>query len=183
MPNASEDPNDPDEAGRADRRELADLREAAAVVGIQRLQGRYADAINRRAFDELTSLFTEDCPVTIDTRTREPFRFIGPTAIGDFISAAVERFDFFEFVILSTRIEVDGVDTAHGRLYLCEIRHEAASGTRSEAFGVYHDRYRRSSDGSGWRFEERRYHSLARSAADPSSGRDLDVFAFPPPDQ
>ena len=150
-------------------------REAVAVIGISRLQGAYADIINRRSFGELAELFTDDCPVTIDTRTREPLRFVGAEAVGSFIGAAVERFDFFEFVILSTRLHLDGPDTAWGRLYMCEIRQDAATGTRSEAFGVYHDRYVHA---GGWRFAERRYHSLARSS-DPADERDLDVFGFP----
>jgi hypothetical protein len=40
---------------------------------------------------------------------------------------------------------------------------------------MYHDRYRRTAD--GWRFADRRYHSLARLGEDGTS----EVFPFPSP--
>ena len=61
-------------------------------------------------------------------------------------------------------------DRATARLYICELRQDAASGHSTQAFGVYQDEYRRV-DG-GWWFAGRDYQSLARS------GRG-EVFAFP----
>jgi hypothetical protein len=58
---------------------------------------------------------------------------------------------------------------------MCEVRHDRATGQRSQAFGVYHDRFRRAGD--EWRFAARRYHSLARTSA--AADRALDVFTFP----
>jgi ribosomal protein L13E len=78
-------------------------------------------------------------------------------------------------VILSARLWVDGSDDARGRLSMCEVRHAGAEGQRSQAFGVYHDRFRR--DGQQWKFAARRYHSLARTSA--SAERDFDVFPYP----
>ncbi len=142
---------------------------------IRQLQSSYADVINRRAFAELDELFLPDCPVVIDTRRGAPIVAVGPGGVAEFVGPAVARFDFFEFVILSTRLFVDGTDEVSGRLYMCEIRHDPAAG-RSDAFGVYHDRYRRV-DGRWW-FAHRRYHSLARTAAG-GSAAPMDTFAFP----
>ena len=96
--------------------------------------------------------------------------------LGAFIGAAVERFEFFEFVILNAHIvfpDGAGAGTAVSRLFMCELRQESDGGRWTHAYGLYHDRYRFES--GRWRFSERRYHSLARH------GRDLD--AFPLPDQ
>jgi SnoaL-like domain len=61
-------------------------------------------------------------------------------------------------------------DRATARLYICELRQDAASGRSTQAFGVYRDEYRRV-DGD-WRFARRDYQSLARS------GRG-ETFSFP----
>jgi len=144
-------------------------------VALQDLLAAYADVINRRAFDELDDLFLPDCEIVVDTRRGTPQTFVGGPALGAFVGAAIERFDFFQFVILSARVWVDGGDDATGRLYMCEVRHDRATRERSQAFGVYHDRFRRARD--RWWFAGRQYHSLARTAADGGPG--LDVFEFP----
>ena len=116
--------------------------------------------------------------VEIDKRDGDPLRLVGPRAVGDFISAAIAGFAFFEFVILSSRIEIAprGDETkAMGRMYMCELRLESASGRFTQAYGVYHDEHREV-DGRWW-FAGRRYHSLARTNL--GDGADLDVFAFP----
>jgi hypothetical protein len=66
---------------------------------------------------------------------------------------------------------VQSATEATGRFYMQELRQDAASGGWSDAYGVYHDRYRH--DGERWRFSERSYQSLART------GR-AEVFPFPP---
>ena len=74
---------------------------------------------------------------------------------------------------LSTRVVLragGNADRATARLYICELRQDAASGHATQAFGVYQDEYRRV-DGRWW-FARRDYQSLARS------GRG-EVFAFP----
>ncbi len=144
-------------------------------VAIGALLDAYADVVNRRAFAELDEQFLPDCEVVIDTRRGEPIVATGGRGLGEFVRGAIERFDFFEFVILSRRLWVDGGDDATGRLYMCEIRHDRATGTASQAFGVYHDNFRRV-DGRWW-FAARRYHSLARTAE--GAERALDVFEFP----
>jgi hypothetical protein len=147
-------------------------------VAIRRLQDAYADVVTRRAWPELDELFLPDAVVEVDTRTNEPLRFEGPGALGSFIGGAIERFDFFEFVILNARVAIapDGdADSAAARVYMCELRTDRESGQWINAFGVYHDRYRRR-DGRWW-FEHRQYHSLGRDAED-GTGR-VEAFEFP----
>ena len=152
------------------------MSETDDYVALRRLQSAYADVVTRRAWPELLELFLPDALVEVDTRHDEVLRFERPEALGDFIGDSLERFDFFEFVVLNTRIELpvngDG-DRADGRVYMCELRTDRDTGRWNNAFGVYHDRYRRL-DGRWW-FEHRRYHTLGRTGAE----RDLDVFEFP----
>ena len=142
-------------------------------VAICRLQAAYADAVTRRAWSDLDALFLADAPVTVDTVTSEPFEFVGAAGIGGFIAGAVERFEFFELVILNVHV-IDGenADAARSRSFTCELRQERANGHWTNAFGVYHDELSRI-DGR-WRYSRRRYQSIART------GRG-EVFPFPQP--
>lgn len=146
-------------------------QDALAYLAITRLQNAYADVITRRAWPELVDLFVPDAPVHVDMVTSPPIEIVGPEQLGEFIGTAVERFDFFELVILSVVVDVRSATDAVGRFYMQELRQDAASGGWSDAYGVYHDRYQH--DGERWRFAERRYQSLART------GRH-EVFPFPP---
>ena len=150
-----------------------ELQDAVDYVAITRLQNAYADAVTRRAWSEFDAMFLAGAPVRVDTVTNPVIELAGPKEVGDFIGDAVERFEFFEFVPLSTRVELrvaGDADRATARLYICELRQDAASGRATQAFGVYQDEYRRV-DGRWW-FARRDYQSLARS------GRG-EVFAFP----
>ena len=149
------------------------LRDTIDYVAITRLQNAYADAVTRRTWAEFHEMFLPGAPVRVDTVTNAAIELAGPQQVGDFIGTAVERFEFFEFVPLSTRVELRAGgddDRATARLYICELRQDAASGHSTQAFGVYQDDYRRV-DGKWW-FAQRNYQSLARS------GRG-EVFAFP----
>ena len=153
------------------------IAETVDVLAIQRLQAAYADVVSRRAWPELGDLFLADARVEVDTRTAEVMVFDGPDALGAFIAGAIERFAFFEFVILNSVVALaaDGdPDTATARVWMCELRTDAVTGEWNNAFGVYHDRYQRT-DGT-WRFAHRRYHSLARTADAPHRA---ETFAFP----
>ena len=156
-----------------------ELRDTVDHVAVARLTDAYADVVTRRAWAELAELFVPTCVLHLDTVTA-PLRDIeGPVAVGEFISAAVERFSFFEFVVLNRRIElrVDGnPDLATARIFMCELRQDADGGRRTTAYGVYRDTYARV-DGRWW-FSERRYRSLARTAAE-DAGADLDVLPWP----
>jgi hypothetical protein len=157
-------------AGAGTVRGMTDQDDALAYLAITRLQAAYADVVTRRAWPELVDLFAPDAPVHVDTVSRPVIELVGPQALGEFIGGAIEGFEFFEFVILSTVVHVHGPDRAKARLYMVELRQEASNGRWSNAFGVYHDDYVRA-DGA-WRFGERHYQSLART------GRG-EVFPFP----
>ena len=148
--------------------------ETVDYVAVRRLQDAYADIVTRRVWGELAEIFLPDVRLTLDRRTIDPVVLDGPAAIGDFIGTAIAGLDFFEFVILNTRVWLchDGdPDRAVARMYMNELRHDATSGQWTTVYGVYHDVHRRA-EGRWW-FAERRYHTLART------GRAVDTFAFP----
>jgi hypothetical protein len=148
-------------------------RETLDYAAICRLQAAYADAVTRRAWSDLDALFLPDAPITVDTVTSPPFEHVGAAGIGGFIAGAVERFEFFELVILNVHVlSGSEADTARSRSFTCELRQESANGHWTNAFGVYHDDLRRV-DGR-WRYARRRYQSIART------GRG-EVFPFPQP--
>lgn len=134
--------------------------ETEDVVALGRLQSRYADIITRRAWPELHEVFLPEAPVHLDTVTAPPRTLVGPEELVAFVAPAMERFDHFTFVILNSVVERTGDDDAVGRIFMCEVRHDAASGTWPNAHGVYQDRYRRA-DGRWW-IAERHYRSMAR---------------------
>jgi len=142
-------------------------------VAICRLQAAYSDAVTRRAWSDLGPLFMADASITVDTVTSDPYEFVGAEGIGGFISGAIERFEFFELVILNTVVDLNHAgdpDTARARCFTCELRQDLANGHWTNAFGVYHDEYTRI--GGRWWFARRRYQSLART------GRS-EIFPFP----
>jgi hypothetical protein len=150
-----------------------ELREALDHLAISRLQAAYGDAVTRQAWHELPPMFLPGCPVRLDLRDGRVIEHIGAEAIGAFISASIKRFEFFEFALLNSVIDVRG-DAATGRLYMWELRQDIATHRWSNAFGLYHDDYRRV-DGR-WLFAARKYASLARTAPD---GDGRDVFTMP----
>lgn len=153
-----------------------ELQDTIDHIGVHRLQQRYADIVNRRAWPEFDDIMRPDVVVRVDRRTAEPLRFDGPQAIATFIRDQIERFDFFEFVILTSAIELavgGDRDTATARMYMQELRHDRATGQYTNAYGLYQDTYHRI--GNRWWFADRWYSSLART------GAELAVFAFPDP--
>lgn len=140
-----------------------DLARVADHLAVSRLQVAYADGVTRRDWQFVRGLFRPEAVVALDLVTRPPLAMHGPQAVTDFISAAVEHFDFFEFVILNSLIELwpDGdLCAATARIFMCELRHAPGEG-RSEAFGRYEDRYAKDAEGT-WRIADRRYRSMAR---------------------
>jgi hypothetical protein len=142
------------------------------LVALTWLQSRYADVISRRAFGELDMLFLPTTTVEVDTVTHDVRRFTGPEPFGAFVETAIARFDHFVFAVLNATVDLDGADSARGRTFMCEIRHEHASGEWSYAYGLYQDTFTRV-DGRWW-FATRRYRSMART------GPDAAVFGLPP---
>jgi hypothetical protein len=140
------------------------------LIELQRLQAAYADVVSRRAWSELERLFLPDITVAVDTVTSPVQTFAGPAEFIAFVSAACERFDHFQFVILNSVLEVAG-DNANGRIFMSEIRHHAQEQEWSTAYGLYSDVYRKV-NGTWW-FAERHYRSLARTG--PNAG----IFGLP----
>jgi hypothetical protein len=140
-----------------------DPSEAADHVEINALLAAYADVVTRRAWPELGPLFEADAPVRVDTVTAPARELTGPDELGAFIGGAVERFAFFELVVLNARIWLadggDG-DRARARVLINEVRQDH-EGAWSSTYGVYHDELRRGP--VGWRFARRDYQSLART--------------------
>lgn len=141
------------------------------VVALWRLQASYADVVNRRAWSELADLFRPDAVLHLDTVTAPLQDFVGPEAVGSFIGTAIERFDHFSFVILNTVVDLTGQDTARGRIFMCEIRHDTTEDNWTFAYGLYQDQYVRVD--KRWWFSARNYRSLARTG--PHAG----VFGLP----
>jgi hypothetical protein len=149
---------------------LSPADEALAYLAITRLQAAYADVVTRRAWSELEEIFLPDTAVHVDTVTADVIELVGPNNFGEFVAGSIDRFEFFEFVILNTVIDVASATSATGRMYMVELRQDRTSGGWSNAFGVYHDTY--VCDDGRWRFAERSYQSLART------GR-YEIFPFP----
>jgi len=142
-------------------------RQAADHVEISALLAAYADTVTRRAWPELADLFEPDARVRVDTVTAPARQLTGPDELGEFIGGAVERFAFFELVVLNARISSGtggDPDRACARVLINEIRQDH-EGEWSSTYGVYQDEYRRGP--SGWRFARRDYQSLARTGQFP----------------
>ncbi|MCB0963214.1 MAG: nuclear transport factor 2 family protein [Acidimicrobiales bacterium] len=140
-----------------------ELQATVDHVAIGRLQAAYADGVTRRDWPAVQALFLPGAVVELDLGDRPHRTLRGSHELVEFVASALDRFSFFEFVILNAHIELtDGgdPDAASARLWMCELRHAHGEPDRSEAFGVYLDDYRRV-DGT-WRIAHRRYRSLAR---------------------
>lgn len=149
------------------------LEEMASHLAIQRLLAAYADVMNRRAWGELPELFLADAKVELTPLKRPLIEVTGPASLGRFIHEATERFGYFQFVLLNSRIELHlETESAQGRNFICEYRRDNVSENWTQVFGVYHDRFRRIS--GRWWFEHRTFHPLA------SNGSDNVLFDVPP---
>jgi hypothetical protein len=147
----------PDADGTADKerrdnvmRHLADL---ADRVEIDVLRGEFSDAAMMNNHERLGSLFTSDGAVRIPHGGIDA---IGPAQIRDMGN---RRENLAACFIQNTHpgtLEIDG-DTASGRVYVYEL-FQLRDGTSHVNYAVYHDRYRRTSD--GWRFAERVYQVM-----------------------
>jgi hypothetical protein len=136
---------------------------------IDRLQRAYADGVSMRDWDQVRGLFVPDATVSLDLVTRPAVELAGPDALVDFVSGALERFAFFQFVILNSHVELSTVDpvAAKARIHMCELRQEHGARKRNDSYGLYRDTYRKTDAQGygGWRFATRWYRSLARYPA------------------
>lgn len=132
-------------------------------VAIDRLQRAYADGVTTRDWAAVAALFLPEATVSLDLVTRPGRDLLGPDEIVGFIAPAVDDFEFFEFAIVNSHIDLwPGGDrtAATARIFMCELRVPRGQRERSDAFGRYLDTYRKV-DGS-WRIAARRYRSIAR---------------------
>jgi ketosteroid isomerase-like protein len=129
---------------------MSDFQAIADRVEIEALRGEFVDALMMRDFDRFASLFTEDGAwripyVDVELVTRKAIR------------AGIERmqglWDYFVQTTHPGAIELEG-DTAVGRTHVSEFGH-MRDGRSELNYAIYHDRYRRESD--GWKFAERVY--------------------------
>lgn len=154
-----------------------EIAETVAYTALRRLQNRYADIVTRRAWDELAEIMTPDCEVVVDTMDSQ-FTFADPRETGVFIARQLEQFSFFQFVVLNTVMKIDVANGSAGaRMYMHEMRQGAGDGRRTDAYGVYHDRFERDRTGRWW-FANRRYRSFSRTAS-AEAAFDQEVFAVP----
>ena len=147
-----------------------EMQETIDWVALRRLHSAYADVVNRRAWPELADLFLPEARVVVEMPRQDPVEAVGPEALGTFIAGAVERFDWFQFVVLEARIELapeGDADAALGRIYMVELRQDRRTGQATQAFGLYQDRYRRTAE--GWRFERRRFQPTTWTSRDLST--------------
>ncbi len=146
--------------------ELDDLIDHSAI---DRLQRAYADGVSMRDWDQVRGLFLPDAVLSLDLVTRPAMQLDGPEGVTGFVSAALERFAFFQFVILNSHIERSATDpqTATARIHMCELRQDHGAHERNDSYGLYRDTYRKTDQEGygGWRFATRRYRSLARYPA------------------
>ncbi len=128
---------------------MSDLEVIADRVEIEALRGEFADAAMMRDYRRLASLFTPDgalrIPGAADVAGREQIR-----AWGERVPTVV---DYLLQTTHPDTIRLDG-DTASGRAYLSELI-RLRDGSSHRNYGIYHDRYQRTSD--GWKFTERVY--------------------------
>jgi hypothetical protein len=150
------------------------IQETVDLVAVGRLQQAYADVITRRDWPALGDLFTPDATVDLDLVTRPPRQIVGPDELGRFVASAIERFEHFQFVVLTSHVDLwPGGDrqAASARVFMAELRQVTDAAGRDDAHGLYRDLYVKV-DGR-WRIAARRYRSMARF---PSG----DVFPLPP---
>jgi ketosteroid isomerase-like protein len=129
---------------------MSDFQVIADRVEIEALRGEFTDAAMTNDYDRVSSLFTPDAVVRMPHANVE---LVGSDEIRAF---GGRRDALVEYLIQTTHpgvIKIDG-DTASGRAYLSELI-RLRDGSSHLNYGIYHDRYRRTTD--GWKFTERVY--------------------------
>lgn len=144
------------------------LADSVDRVELRGLIESYADGVTRRAWAEVEGLFVADAELTLSLGS-STHHFVGPGEFTAFIAGALDRFEFFEFVVLGTSFRLPAArstdsgaqrETAAGRLYMSELRQTADDHVWSQIFGCYEDEFVWTTE--GWKFARRSYRSLAR---------------------
>ncbi len=148
---------------------MSDLQAIADRVEIEALRGEFTDAVMMRDYDRLASLFTHDGALRMPN---VPADLAGRDEIGAWGERVPALVDYFVQTTHPGTIRLDG-DTASGRAYICELI-RLRDGRSELNYAIYHDRYRRITD--GWKFTERVYevryldHSPLAGSAPPAAG-------------
>jgi uncharacterized protein (TIGR02246 family) len=116
---------------------------------IESLRGEFADAALMHDYDRFAALFTDDA----QWRIAGAAEFAGRTEIRAGIERLQDVWDYFMQTTHPGTIRLDG-DTATGRAYVAEFG-RLRDGSSHQNYALYHDRYRRTTD--GWKFTERVY--------------------------
>ena len=128
---------------------MSDFQAIADRVEIEALRADSIDAQMMDDYDRYASLFTPDGVWRVPAVNAE---FTGREEIRAGITRLKE--DLWEYLVQTTHpgtIQLDG-DTASGRAYVLTFGRFRGGGSHLN-YSVYHDRYRRTSD--GWKFAER----------------------------
>jgi ketosteroid isomerase-like protein len=148
---------------------MSDLQAIADRFEIEALRGEFTDAATMRDYDRFASLFTQDGEWRIPDADVE---FVSREEIRAGIERLQSSWDYFVQTVHPGTIRLEG-DTAVGRAYVAELG-RLRDGSSHLNHAVYHDRYRRTSD--GWKFAERVYEvryldtsPLAGSAPHPAA--------------
>lgn len=140
----------------------SDDRDAADHTALGRLLARYGDIVNRQAWEELADVMLPECRITLDLG-EQTHSFPDPDAFAGFMRTAMSRFEFFQFSILNSHFQVaPDRRQAAGRTTILEHRQLADGALFSNAYGLYQDRFVRTT--AGWLFATRWYQSLGRTA-------------------
>jgi ketosteroid isomerase-like protein len=129
---------------------MSDLPAIADRVEIEALRGEFTDAVMMHDYDRLAALFTHDGTV------RLPHAYAGAVGREDMRAGGEQLQALLDYMVQTTHpgtIVPDG-DTASGRAYMSELT-RFRDGRSELNYGIYHDRYQRTSD--GWKFTERIY--------------------------
>ena len=129
---------------------MTDFQAIADRVEIEALRGEFTDAAMMRDRARMAALFTPDGVLRMPN---VPVELVGQEEIrvgGERLQA---QWDVFIQTTHPGTIQLDG-DTATGRTYMQELV-RTRDGHEGVNFAIYHDRYRRTSD--GWKFAERVY--------------------------
>ncbi|MET7571762.1 nuclear transport factor 2 family protein [Streptomyces sp. NPDC005492] len=153
---------------------MNDFQLIADRVEIEALRGEFTDAAMMRDRPRLASLFTSDGVLRMPNI---PVELVGREEIRAGGERLQSQWDFFVQTTHPGSILLDG-HSATGRAYIQELA-RTLDGRQGLNYAVYHDRYRRTTE--GWKFAERVYEvryldtsPLAGTAPSParSSGTD-----------
>jgi hypothetical protein len=121
---------------------------------IQNLVARYADAVTRRDFDALATVFAPNAVWDVTGGTK--LRYEGAELVPG-IRSIVEMSNFLAQVHSPAIVEING-DRASSRVTALEVGEIQAYSLRFEQFGIYEDSLCKV-DGR-WLFTERRFTTL-----------------------